>query len=237
MKRLTFIAAILIYIIFNGCVNFNSPSENAVNNFLKYIESDNVNKQIKARKYITPGYLLLLSANKFYKIKKWEIEFEENSNDSDSIVIVHVMAKTGNLLGVDLEHNMKFWVNRDNEIYDSDGFIYFEKFEDIKMSDLKKFNVIRNLKNLVKIEKWSWHQESYSYDVMAGEATIVNNSPIPISYLKAKIIYYDRKNRIINTDETYAVGGDKLMPGERKVFDWSTSHCYGARRASISLEF
>ena len=58
-----------------------------------------------------------------------------------------------------------------------------------------------------------------------------------IDYLKAEITYYDRSENIVNTDETYAVGGDELQPGERRKFEWYTSGCYDCAKARINLKF
>jgi len=61
--------------------------------------------------------------------------------------------------------------------------------------------------------------KGYSRDeYMHIEGKLRNNGDTPITYVKVGVEYLDKNGTILDTDWTYAVGGEQLVPGAAKSF-------------------
>jgi len=177
----------------------------------------------------------LMQKYSYYQIDEWKLSTRDLS---DGVKLVGVEGTATNGFGAQLKRNPVFVVeNKSGEwlVTDSYGFFVFDKLPDLKdKSDMQKHDLIVDMKEKVKIEKWSF--EDTGYGAIKGEGVIVNESEIPVSFVKTKIEYYNNNGDLVNTDENYAVSGD-LEPGERKQFTWYTGDCNGCKTARIKLIF
>lgn len=64
---------------------------------------------------------------------------------------------------------------------------------------------------------------------------IKNVSDIPHSYVRIKVVYYDKDNNILDTDWTYAVSSEGIYPEERKSFEIMTRYTEGIEQGSWSI--
>lgn len=220
---------------------FQSKAKRNVDKFLTLmkIENPSENELKDIVKIISPEYIGLISKNSYYKIENWKIDKTENDEFNPSYTKVFVLGSAKNAFGAELKRNPIFVLDGKDQIIDSYNFIANQKYSDLNKSDMEIYNLVNSLREKVKIENWSWHSDysSYSPGRVEGKATIFNGSEVPVSFVKLEITYYDKYGNVVNTDETYAVGGDDLLPGQRRVIDWSTYNCEGAKKASVKLNF
>ncbi|TDE15552.1 FxLYD domain-containing protein [Dyadobacter psychrotolerans] len=176
-----------------------------------------------------------LEKYKYYQIDEWKL----TSIEKDGKTYVEVDGTTTNAFGAKLQRNPVFVLTKtlgDWRIIDSYGFFVFDGDMDIPgKSDLEKDKLMQDMKEKVKIDKWSWNRTGYG-GAVEGKGVVVNESELPISYLKMEVTYSDNAGNVVNTDETYVVS-DKLAPGQRKQFTWYTSDCYGCDNAQVKLLF
>lgn len=71
-----------------------------------------------------------------------------------------------------------------------------------------------------------------SYTILEGTATNVSGGTL--EFIKVKGLFQDSNNKVLDTDWTYAVGGEGLAPGESKKFRLSVT--YDSRISTASVE-
>jgi hypothetical protein len=216
---------------------FTSGAEKTVDKALAYLKNTKNGNAAEGVKLFSIRYVDdILSNYSFYKIEEWKLKSEEIEKAKYK---VDVDGTTINGFGAKLNRTPSFIVEKRDDswiITDSYGFAVIEKMEKFNdKSDIQKHNLMEDLKNKVVIENWSY-SESYG-DNVKGKGTIVNNSDMPVSYVKFAIEYKNNNGEIVNTDETYAVGSDELLPGQKRNFEWYTSNCYNCSKASSYLKF
>lgn len=241
-KHLILLSSLLII----GCVGYyyrdrlkeilTRPPERAVNKALIYLKSEN-KEILPMAELFSPDYVLSIMSNySIYRIEEWDLN-SEYINDKE--YKVEVKGTTTNVYGTKLERNPFFIVEKVGSnwwIKDSYNFAVIEGIDDgTKKSDIEKHKSILDVKEKVKVENWSF-SSSYG-DNVKGIGTIVNNSGLPVRFVKFLITYKNKSGDIVNTDETYAIGGDYLLPGQRRKFDWITTNCYDCDIATSSLNF
>lgn len=64
--------------------------------------------------------------------------------------------------------------------------------------------------------------DGYNNKKISG--TLTNNSDYTVYFVKVKFIFSDSGGKVIDTDSTYAVGGEGLEPGESCKFDTYSSY-------------
>ncbi len=235
--------ALLIFTgyIFRGDILslFKPQAVSTVENFLVAVKSDDTESLTTLVSLIETDFMFMLTEHSHYKIEQWEISNTENKPDDESVTVVYVKGKTKNAFGAELTRNPIFLVDNKNKIIDSKGYFAFDRYSDFSTSDLEVYKLLKDLKSLVTIEDWSWRSDNsyHSQGRVKGKGTVINNSPVAVSYIKAKITYFDSNGNVVNTDDSYVVDSDDLLPGQRRVFKWSTYNCENAERASIDLEF
>jgi len=62
-----------------------------------------------------------------------------------------------------------------------------------------------------------------------------NNSKLTYTFIKIKVIYYDKSNEILDTDWTYVVGSEGLAPNEKKSFKVMTDYTEGITDVTVSI--
>jgi hypothetical protein len=216
---------------------FASGGEMAVNNALIYLKNTNENNTSDGLTLFSTDYMFdVLSNYSYYKIEEWKLKSKSIDNGKYKI---DVEGTTVNGFGAKLERTPTFIVEKQNDIWvitDSYDFAVIDKMETAYgKSDLEKHKMMEDMKEKVKIEDWTF-SSSYGGSVK-GNGTIVNNSVVAVSFVKFVIEYKDKSGNIVNTDETYAVGADDLLPGQRRKFEWYTSNCYDCNTASSRLNF
>lgn len=95
-------------------------------------------------------------------------------------------------------------------------------------------DVISKLREQVSVSSWSW-ESGYGGSV-SGRGIVKNNSEFSVPNLKYKIIYYDRNDLQITSDDGY-VTIDMLVAGSSKSFTFYTSYVGSATTATIALDF
>lgn len=58
----------------------------------------------------------------------------------------------------------------------------------------------------------------YEGDWFTVEGTVRNGGAEPISFVRVRVEALDAQDRVLDTDTTYAVGGDALSPGAAKTW-------------------
>ena len=218
---------------------FRPNAVRTVDDFLIAVKSEDTESITKLVSLIDTDFMLMLTEHSHYKIDQWEIYKTEIKPDNESITIVYVKGKTKNAFGLELLRSPVFLVDSKNIIVDSKGYFAFDRYSDFSSSDLEVNKLLKDLKSLVTVEDWSWRSDYsyYSKGRVEGKGTVINKSAVAVSYVKAKITYFDSNGNVVNTDYTYVVDSDDLLPGQRRVFEWSTYNCENAKKASIVLEF
>jgi hypothetical protein len=216
---------------------FINDAERTVDNALKYLKDSKSEELADAVSLFSSDYAIgILSNYSYYKIDEWKLK--SKSND-DGKFQVEVQGTATNAFGVKLDRSPIFVVEKRGDswvITDSYDFAVIDKAKDVYgKSDLEKHQMIEDMKDNVKIESWSF-EASYGGSVK-GEGTIANNSIMAVNFVKFVIEYKDPSGNIVNTDETYAIGGDDLLPGQKRKFEWYTSNCSDCNKASAYLKF
>ncbi len=238
------IAVFLIVIYLNiGSIGsvFQSEAKKNVEKFLTVMNNENPSSDDLRilSEIIDNVYISMLSQNSYYKIDSWKISKSEGDPLNNKNTLVYVEGTAKNAFGAELKRNPIFIVNEDSKIIDSYKYVALDKYSELNKSDMGVYLLIEELKEKVLIESWSWQSDYsiYSPGRVKGKATIYNGAQLPVSFVKLKITYYDNTGKIVNTDETYAVGGNDLLPGQRRVVTWSTYNCEGASKANAYLSF
>ncbi len=220
---------------------FQSKAKKNVDKFLTIMNIENPSSdEIRIlSEIIDKDYLSMLSQNSYYIITSWKISKIEDDPLNNKNTLIYVEGTTKNAFGAELKRNPIFIVNDDSKIIDSYKYVALDKYSELNKSDMDVYRLIEELKEKVIIESWSWQSDYsiYSPGRVEGKATIYNGAQLPVSFVKLKITYYDNSGNVVNTDETYAVGGDDLLPGQRRVVTWSTYNCEGASKANVYLSF
>lgn len=95
-------------------------------------------------------------------------------------------------------------------------------------------DVMSELREKVKVTKWSWENGYGNY--ANGQGIVKNNSDYDIPELKYKITYFDSRSNQITTDDGY-VSYDKIRAGDSKSFTFFSSYVGNAYSARIELDF
>ena len=217
---------------------FVSGAEKTVDDALKYLKNQKTEEVPNHRELFGTNFTdSLLDEHSFFKIDEWKLKSKSIGSD---IYNVEVKGSVINGFGAKGERTPTFIVEKQNGkwvITDCIDFFVFDKLKDVYgKTDLQKNRLLVEIKTNVKIEKWSFSSTGYGGSI-EGHGTVVNNSSRPVSFIKFKLEYRDRSDRVTNTDETYAIGGDELLPGQRRKFTWYTSSCYDCVTASYKLIF
>ena len=238
-KNIAGIVAI-VFIAVLGTVYFLgfklNPAEKTVHDALLYL--NDINEEKDPSEIFNSEFISSLLANySFYKVDEWELTSEKKSNDK---YIVFVDGKATNAFGSELNRSPSFVVEDSDyswEITDSYDFFHIEKLSNLNSdySDLEVHDLWIETKNKVNIEDWSFSVNSF--DSAEGEAVITNNSELPIDYVKLEVEYFNDSDQLVNSDWTYAIGGNYLYPGQKRRFSWITSSCYNCEQARIDLNF
>lgn len=227
---------------------FINKAQKTVNNALLYLNNSKSNDTSEGLSLFSYKYRTnVLSNYSYYKIEEWKLE--SKSIDTKKYII-DVDGLTINSFGAKLERNPSFIVEKQDDkwvITDSYEFAAIDEIEsDYGTSDMEKHNMMEemkereirrmnDMKRLVRIADWSF---SLGYgDGIKGKGTIVNNTDFAVSFVKFIVEYKDKSGNIVNTDETYAVGADELLPNQRRRFEWYTSNCYDCATANYDLKF
>lgn len=216
---------------------FTSGAEKTVDNALAYLKNSKADNASDGLTLFSMDYMLdVLSNYSYYKIEEWKLKSKSTDNGKYK---VDVEGTAVNGFGAKLNRTPTFIVEKQNDkwvITDSYDFAVIDKMETAYgKSDMEKHKMMEDMKEKVKIEDWTF-SSSYGGSVK-GNGTIVNNSDVAVSFVKFVVEYKDKSGNIVNTDETYAVGGDDLLPGQRRKFEWYTSNCYDCNTASSHLKF
>lgn len=216
---------------------FVNGAEKTAEKALKYLkDSKSEDSSEEFTLFSTDFTINVLSNYSYYKIDEWKLKSIAIDNEKYKVEVEGV---TTNGFGAKLERNPIFVVEKEGNnwvITDSYDFAVIDKATDVYgKSDLEKHKMMEEMKEKVKIESWSF-ESSYGGSIK-GVGTIVNNSDMTVSFVKFVIEYKDNSGNIVNTDETYAVGADDLLPGQRRKFEWYTSNCYDCNKASANLNF
>lgn len=218
---------------------FISGSQATVDKALNYFKNQKSDDKDGGLSLFSTDFTIdLLMYHSYYKIEEWKLKVKD---EKDGKSFVQVDGSATNAFGAKLQRQPIFVVEKKDgqwRITDSYDFFVFDKIKDIYAlgkSDREKHKMMEDVKDNVKIEEWSF-SSSYGESIK-GKATIVNNSDLPVSFVKLEITYYDNSGNVTNTDETYAIGGDQLRPGQRRNIDWYTSNCYRCKKASVRLKF
>ena len=70
---------------------------------------------------------------------------------------------------------------------------------------------------------------------MIIEGTVTNNGDLTYDYVKVKGMFLDDTGTVVDTDWTYAVGGEHLRPGESSTFSMSTKKSPKIFKARVEL--
>ena len=76
-----------------------------------------------------------------------------------------------------------------------------------------------------------YSNSSYTY----AEGTVTNNSDATVTFLKIKGAFVNSLGTVIDTDWTYAVGGEGLAPGESCKWKISVDRDYSIDDCEISI--
>lgn len=217
---------------------FVSGAQKSVNKALLYFNSQNFEQNESGLSLFGTDFTVkLLMKYPYYKVEGWKLL---DKGEKDGKHIIFVDGTTVNGFGAKLERKPIFVVEKignDWIITDTYDLFVFDKIHSsysVGKSDMGKSKMMEDLKEKVIIEKWGF--ESTYGNSIKGEGTVANTSEIPVSFVKLQITYYDRKDNITNSDETYAIS-DELLPGQKRTFEWYTSSCYQCNRATIQLKF
>lgn len=216
---------------------FVSGAEKTVDNALKYLKNSKSEDGLDSYSLFGTDYTIgILSNYSYYKIEEWKLKSKSSDNGKYK---VQVEGSATNGFGAKLERSPTFVVEKQGDkwvIVDSYDFAVIDKAKDAYgKSDIEKHKMMEDMKEKVKIESWTF-ESSYGGSIK-GEGTIVNNSKMTVSFMKFVVEYKDNSGNIVNTDESYAVGSDDLLPGQRRKFEWYTSNCYDCNKASAYLKF
>ena len=215
---------------------FVGGGQKTVDNALNYFKNQNESDKDIYSLFDIPFTSKLLMKNSYYKVDSWKLTSKEK--DGKTIVLVEGTATNG--FGAKLDRNIAFVTEKKFDkwvITDSYDFFVFDKIKDYApgKSDMEKQKIMEGVEEKVTIEKWDY-ESSYGNSVK-GTGTIVNNSEIPVSFVKVEITYKDKSGNVTNTDDAYAVDSDELQPGQRRNFEFYTSNCYTCPKASIRIKF
>lgn len=234
-------AAIAVVFLFKDNINqfFISDSYRTVDSALSYLKNEDPGGIKNAIDLFSNEYVTNLMARySYYKVDDWKLKKVE---DKSGRTLIYVDGTATNAFGATLKRRPVFVMEKVEgkwKITDSYDFFVFDKLDDnnvVGKSDIEKNNLLMGIRQNVIIESWSF-QRSYGSSV-EGKATIVNNSDLPVTFIKLEITYYDRMDNVSNTDETYAIGGDALRPGQKRNIEWYTSNCYQCNKARVRLNF
>lgn len=223
ISTLILIASIVIVAFYPDVLM--SKNKRAVNSTLIYL-----NKGIGEPKFY-PVFWDIMKDRKYYLMENWELK--ELEFLTDSVRLISAKGKTRNGFGTELPIEITFVV-RDGVIIDTKGLFDIKLISGI--SDLDNIGLLLKLKKEVVVEEKRLSYGYYDYS-MEGTAIIYNGSSYPVEYIKLKIYYFDDYGNNTQTDETYALEGNVLYPGERRQVKWYTSPCYKCSKYKLDLEF
>jgi len=217
---------------------FTNGAQKKVDQALIYLKNSKTDDASAGLTLFSRSYIInILSNYSYYKIDEWKLNSKSIDNGKYKVEVTGIAT---NAFGAKLERTPTFIVEKQNGkwvIIDSYDFCVIDKMKDVfEKSDMEKHKMMEDMKNKVKIENWSYSSSGYGGSI-EGHATIVNSSDVSVSFVKLVVEYYDKSGNIVNTDETYAVGGDDLQPGQKRKFDWYTSNCYDCNTATVHLKF
>ncbi|MCZ8284702.1 MAG: FxLYD domain-containing protein [Bacteroidia bacterium] len=234
-------------IIIIGCIGFFfrekianlfvSGGEKTVEKALNYFKSQKEEEKDVYSLFDLKFTTELLMKNSYYKVSEWKLSTKEK--DGKTVVIVE--GTTTNGFGAKLDRNVAFVTEKQNGtwvIVDSYDFFVFDKIKDsyaLGKSDLEKQKIMDDVREKVVIEDWEF-RSSYGNSIK-GTGIIINNSDIPVNFIKVEITYRDKSGNVTNTDESFAIDSDDLEPGQKRSFEFYTANCYSCNKASIALKF
>lgn len=180
----------------------------------------------------------LLGNYSYYQLDEWKLSSEQKS---ETKYIVSVEGTVTNAFGAKLDRKFDLVVEKPREFwYITDSRSLFDIDKDLEvstagMSDLEIHNLWQEAKTNIELEDWSFSRSRYGS--AEGEAIIYNGSDVPVDYVKLEVNYFDDDKNLVNSDWSYAVGGDVLRPDQRRNFTWITSNCSNCTKASVDLVF
>ncbi|GGC41021.1 hypothetical protein GCM10011386_36330 [Parapedobacter defluvii] len=203
----------------------NSP-EKTVNNALNYLM---YNKAESSGLFSTRYEYGVLKNYSYYRIDNWQLT--SKSIGFQTYLVEVIEASLGRNVVFVVEKAGNGWT-----IIDSYNFVVINTVGDMNgKSDIEKYVLMSDIKENVKLEHWKY--ELLRGGIIQGWGTVVNNSKTAVDFIKFVMEYRDKSGNIVNTQETYAIGGDYLLPGQRRKFQWFTYNCYDCRKGSAYLKF
>lgn len=117
--------------------------------------------------------------------------------------------------------------NRSCHLYSNYCYSHYLLYDDDALSDLKYVASYELKISDVKLSTGS----SYTY----AEGTLTNESDSTVSFVKIKGSFKNSLGQVVDTDWTYAVGGEGLRPGESTKWRMSVDKDYSIKECAVSI--
>lgn len=117
--------------------------------------------------------------------------------------------------------------NRSCHLYSKYCYSHYLLYDDDALSDLKYVASYELKISNVKLSTGS----AYTY----AEGTLTNKSDSTVSFVKIKGSFKNSLGQVVDTDWTYAVGGEGLRPGESTKWKMSVDKDYSIKECTVSI--
>lgn len=215
---------LLLIFLITGCAK---PAEDVVNKVLAGFKTDDKNMA----SYFRSDYLTAVGPYKQYIIDEWKLTSEKVGDDTH----VQMKGTAKNPIGMTLQRAVIFVVGSDNKIKDTQGLIAFLGNEPPPGTfDFEWVKKQEKAKSQVQTEVMDWKIGMFSS--AEGKVKVVNNSDLPMKFLKLNLEFSDTSGKMVQSSETY-VENNELQPGQTSITDFYVGNCDQCQSLQVKLAF